>query len=413
MRSIDRVCSGMAELANEDVTRWSDEQVRAGLSDLLVVSNQVMAVLALLVGSFDARGLSDDDGFRTTRSWLTAFGRLSQGAASGVLSRARLLRELPALGSAALAGAVSAEHLHKVEQLVHRVGVDGMRRFDVDLATLATQAAPADVQKACERIADHLDPDGKPPADSDFDKRELSLTPVGSMVYIKGRLDPEGGAAVRTALDAIMKPPGPHDARTAGQRRADALIHLCRAALIAGQLPTVGGVRPQIGILVSARTLLGTAEADDKPAWLHGVGEIPPELAQRIACDASVWRLVLDPANGLPLELGRTVRVVPPWLRKALEARDRGCRWPGCTAPAAWCDVHHYVPWYHGGTTDGRTCLLLCRYHHSKVHEGQWRLDWDYHSGAVKVYRPDGSPYEIAQTWPYTTPTKRAGPDAA
>src|SRR5215831_8912418 len=195
MRSIDRVVGGLADLVAEDVTTWSDEQVRSGLSDLLVAANQLMTLLALLVGSFDARGLSDDDGCRTTRSWLTAFGRLSQGAASGVLARARLLRELPSLAAAAASGAVSAEHLHKVEQLAHRVGLDEIKPADQTLAQVAAVGTPMELQKVCERIADHLDPDGKPPADSDFDKRELSLTRIGSLMYLKGRLDAEGGAA--------------------------------------------------------------------------------------------------------------------------------------------------------------------------------------------------------------------------
>src|SRR5690606_20733215 len=97
--------------------------------------------------------------------------------------------------------------------------------------------------------------------------------------------------------------------------------------------------------------LLGVPPLPELP-WAHWVGEVPPELAQRIACDAEVWRAILDPATGLPLEVGRNHRLVPTWMRKALQARDRGCRWPGCTAPAAWTDAHHLLPWWHGGPPD-------------------------------------------------------------
>ena len=67
-----------------------------------------------------------------------------------------------------------------------------------------------------------------------------------------------------------------------------------------------------------------------QPAWLDWFGEDPLALAQRLACDeANVWRIVLDPATGLPLDVGRAHRLVPHWIRRALHARDRGCRWPG------------------------------------------------------------------------------------
>src|SRR5215471_12924331 len=197
---VSLLAKALVELAGADLTAIPDRALRDEILALGTALNQLTALIATRVGSFDARRLSDDDGCRTTRSWLTAFGRLSQGAATGVLSRARLLRELPSLAAAAAAGAVSAEHLHKVEQLAHRVGLDEIKPTDQTLASQAAVGTPMELQKVCERIADHLDPDGKPPADSDFDKRELSLHRIGSLMYIKGRLDAEGGAAVVTAL---------------------------------------------------------------------------------------------------------------------------------------------------------------------------------------------------------------------
>ena len=110
--------------------------------------------------------------------------------------------------------------------------------------------------------------------------------------------------------------------------------------------------------------------AVDDWAWLNWVGEIPPDLAKRLACDAEVWRLVLDPTDGQPLDVGRTHRTATRWIRKALIARDRGCRWPGCTAPAEWTDAHHLDHWIKGGRTQVDKLVLLCRWHHRQVHEG-------------------------------------------
>src|SRR5262245_49748316 len=115
--------SGLAELADADVSGASDEVVREEVLDLVTARNRLDAAIAERVGVFDRRGLSDLDAMRTTRSWLTAFGRLSQGLARTLLHRARLLAAMPALAEAAHAGTVSGEHLDKVDQLVERVGL--------------------------------------------------------------------------------------------------------------------------------------------------------------------------------------------------------------------------------------------------------------------------------------------------
>src|SRR5688572_23266332 len=168
------------------------------------------------------------------------------------------------------------------------------------------------------------------------------------MVAIRGLLDPEGGAAVLEALDAQLRPPGPDDLRTPRQRRADAHVEIARRALALGDLPTVGGMRPQVGILITPQTLLygqdgndtetETAEADEgsgpaaranargdplaelgipppvEPAWLHWYGPVAPETAKRVLCDSAVWRIVLDPNTGMPLDVGRAHRLVPHWI---------------------------------------------------------------------------------------------------
>jgi hypothetical protein len=419
MRSDDRplalLQAGLAGLAGTDVAGMSDAQVHDEVAALLVCVNQLDAVLAERLGSFDSRGLSDSDAVRTTLSWLRIYARMTAPTASRVLRRARLLRDLPALAAAARAGAVSAEHLAPVLRLVKEVGIAAVRDFDGVLAGVCGKATPLEVAATCQRIYAYLNPDGKPPdPDEDFERRELSLRPHGSMLQIRGLLDPEAGAAVSTVIDALMRPPSPTDERTAPQRRADALADLARGAIARGAVPSVGGVRPSIGILVTPQTLIGTTKPsgpstpdETERPWLTWMGEIPPELAQRIACDGDVWRIAMDPGSGLPLDVGRAHRLVPSWMRKALHARDRTCRWPGCDVPAAWTDAHHVVPWYRGGTTAIDQLTSLCRYHHVLVHEGKWRLRLDKTTGAVHVTRPDGRPYELGVSPPWTGTSRR------
>jgi hypothetical protein len=102
--------AGLAGLDGASADDLTDGEVRSEVAALLVAVNALAGVLAVRIGVFDARELSTADGYKTTRSWLSGYGRMSQGAATGWLHRARLLRELPALSAAAGRGAASTEH---------------------------------------------------------------------------------------------------------------------------------------------------------------------------------------------------------------------------------------------------------------------------------------------------------------
>jgi hypothetical protein len=150
-----------------------------------------------------------------------------------------------------------------------------------------------------------------------------------------------------------------------------------------------------------------------EPAYLQGYGAISHAMAERLACDAEIYRILLAP-DGQPMDVGRTHRIPPPWIRKALNYRDRGCRWPGCDTEVPYTDAHHYRHWTpHNGTTSVDNLILLCRYHHMRVHEGHWDLQFDPATGQVTVTRPDGSPYELAPTEPWDSAnTRRDAPPA-
>jgi hypothetical protein len=240
----DGLTSATQALSAEYVASWSDAQVRQALPALLAEVNRLNAVVSTVAASFDTRDLAEVDGFRTARSWLIGFGRMTQSAASGWLARGRLMAQLPALAAAAHAGDVSAEQLRPVGALVDHVGIGAVAPFDQILADLAVEARPADVELACSRIRAHVDPDGPDPDADAGERRGLTLSRSGSLFSVAGRLDLEGGATVLTAIDALMRPPTPDDPRTAAQRRADAMVELARQALHGGTLPTVGGSDP-------------------------------------------------------------------------------------------------------------------------------------------------------------------------
>jgi hypothetical protein len=441
------------DLLTLDVAALPDQTVRDGLLGLLAADNRLQAAIATWTAAFDTRDLAGTDAFRTTKVWLSAFARRSHRAAAALVRRARLLRHLPAVAQAAADGTATTDHLDRVATLAGQVGTDQVIPADQILADAATALRPEDLTRVCNRIRDTIDPDGPDPMRA-FEQRALTLTDIGGMVAIRGQLDPEGGAAVREALDALMRPPAPDDDRTPTQRRADALVDLARGALARGTLPTAGGRRPQIGILITPDTLLhqdhehdehdhdkhdaqghappaeppdGAARGDPpdgirpsptpppatghppptEQAWLTWYGAIPPDTARRLVCDSDLWRIVLHPKTGLPLDVGKAHRLVPWWIRRALHARDRGCRWPGCPTPAAWTDAHHLNEWRHHHSTRIEELLSLCRYHHVLVHEGQWRIHLDPTTGQIHTTRPDGTPYQIGPSHPWTTPTTR------
>jgi Domain of unknown function (DUF222)/HNH endonuclease len=134
------------------------------------------------------------------------------------------------------------------------------------------------------------------------------------------------------------------------------------------------------------------AEAKSGHAVLADGIRVSAETSRRVACDAARVRVTHDP-RGNVLDVGRRSRGVPTPIRRALEHRDRACRFPGCTS--RFCDAHHIVHWADGGATRLDNLVLLCRRHHRAVHEGGYSVELRA-DGEVLVRRPDGKPLPAA-----------------
>ena len=208
------------------------------------------------------------------------------------------------------------------------------------------------------------------------------------MVRVDGDLDPETGETLLTALRAVLDAEsrsGTPDDRTPAQRRVDALGEICRQWLDLADRPTVAGERPHVTVTIDVDAL-------DEPGAgeLDHAGPLRSEAVRRVACDASIRRVVMAGASE-PLDVGRRTPVVPPSMRRAVIVRDRHCRFPGCDRPHTWCDAHHVVHWARGGPTAVGNLVLLCRRHHRMVHGG-FRLE--VRAGRTVFMRPDGSHLE-------------------
>ncbi len=127
--------------------------------------------------------------------------------------------------------------------------------------------------------------------------------------------------------------------------------------------------------------------------------ELPPEVVRRLACDAEIIPMVLDGPGG-PADVGRSRRTVPLRLRRLLVARDRHCRWPGCAEPASRCDAHHIWHWIDGGPTNLNNLVLLCHRHHHYLHQHGYKM----------VPQPDRTWTTAKQAEHNPTPSTRQSP---
>jgi hypothetical protein len=221
---------------------------------------------------------------------------------------------------------------------------------------------------------------------------------------VRGQLTPEVGALLCRALEAagetLRGSEGFDPDEPSAARRADALGLVAEAAL-ANRAAMEGGSEPrvasraerfQVVVHVSAETLAGVRAGDDgslpaETPWIEGGPHVSAETARRLACDAGVVEMAHD-SRGSVLDVGRRRRTVGPALRRALDHRDRGCRFPGCSS--RFCDAHHVEHWARGGATRLANLVLLCRRHHRLVHEEGWKVRMDP-AGGVRFYRPDGT----------------------
>jgi uncharacterized protein DUF222/HNH endonuclease len=205
------------------------------------------------------------------------------------------------------------------------------------------------------------------------------------MVVVHGRLEPEVGelllqalGAAREALYQRGRPTGftapvacpVDDPPTQAQKQADALGLLAETALHHGIDPGTPGERYQVVVHVDAAVLADP----DQPGQsvLDGGQHVSAETSRRLACDAS--RVVMrHDADGRIVEVGARTRTIPPALRRALQHRDHGCRFPGCHG--RFTQGHHIRHWAQGGPTTLGNLALLCRRHHRAVHEEGYRVE--------------------------------------
>jgi hypothetical protein len=217
------------------------------------------------------------------------------------------------------------------------------------------------------------------------------------MTRVEGLLTAPDVVTVQKALQAIIGTPGLGEDRTFEQKQADALVLLCDA-YAKGH---VGGgrERPTVVVLIDIDVLEGRQPG----AGRTSTGEvIPAEIVRRMCTNANLQRLLTS--ESMPLDLGRTRRLASDEQYTALVARDGGCRMPGCTMPAAWCEVDHILEWdAQTGPTDLQWLVLWCVYHHHYRHRPDVHLHGDANNLSITL--PDGRTVPLPARGPTTQQT--------
>ncbi len=403
-----------AHTAAAVVELGADAAALAGLSDdnlvaahaLLTTHRQSVdlyaAWLSAEIGKRSSRdaghsGLAQSRGFGSAESFLQSVAPVSRAEATQLIAAGTLMAATDTLWEGALSKAL-------VGGVLSVPAAEAIRR---GLAPVAEISPASDLAAECERLIsrvpatsldelrreartarDRLDEAGiarreKERRDNRYLKRWIRDDGMYQGAFL---LDPEAGLHVFTALDAIMAPRRGvrfvdaaaqaeadaliADPRSNDQLLADALVDIVRLAVDADPGTLFGAHRPAVRVVVTEQTLTGTGghgflEGDAQP--------LSRESIDRFVCDVGIIGIKFDRRHQI-IDLGRTQRLFGQPQRLAISVRDGGCLFLDCTKPPSACEVHHIDKWKHGGRTDTRDGVLLCRHHHMLLHNNKWKI---------------------------------------
>lgn len=395
--------------ALSDLPSMPSERLQREITELAAHINAATCNWLLLVGEFDRReGWAELD-CRSCVHWLSYRCGLSPTAARDQVRVARLLDDLPEIRASFARGELCYSQVRALTRIATAETEEGL----VMIARYATAAQLERIVRAYRGVLrDQVDPSGE--------RRYLRCDyDEDGSVLIRARLPAEEGALVMAALEAGRdalregRAAGPaevtggsdsaetthigdtqraeverDDADEApGERpaasNADAIVLMAQTLLSAGAAERAAADSYQVLVHVDAATL---AQDDDGPCQLEQGTALHPETARRLACDASLVRIL--ERDGRPLSIGRKTRAVPPALRRALNSRDPMCRFPGC-GQRRFLHAHHIDHWARGGRTDLANLVQLCSHHHRLLHEGGYGIERGA-QGALHFRRPDG-----------------------
>ena len=347
-----------------------------------------------LLAEFERRQGWKTTPFPSTAEWFAGQVGITVGAAREQVRTALALEELPETSAAMQDGRLS----YSKARALTRVSTP---ETEGALLELASRESAAELERTVRRmrVAD------LPAEERRYQSRRLRVwVDSEGMVEVRGRLDPETGQRLLRALewaeDQVFRAADDPTGTRPEQRKADALGVVAGRALDgdrtrgSGTGTGAGRARPLVMLHVDEAVLKEEAPVAESGeshtravrSELEDGTRVSAETSRRLSCDAAVVR-VGHGADGRVTGAGACTRTIPASVRRAVEARDRGCRFPGCGS--RFVDVHHVVHWARGGTHTLDNLVTLCARHHRWVHEGGARVSVD-RAGQVVFNAPSG-----------------------
>ena len=368
---------GVVGLARENRAHWTGPAKSDRLLELLEARERLDAEILRLTAEWDHDRAWEIDGSLSPRAWLTHRAPMTNRGAGQLIKQAHLLEQHGTIAAALSDAEITTSHVEAIARVGSKdrqpllaehaaVLVDHARRLPMaDFTTVLSHwAALADDQLSKDEYLEK------------WDRRHLHISvTLDGWSHVDGFLDPATTANLTTALDHLA-PPDPEDApdgqRSLPQRRADAIADLASNYLSGGD---PGGNPPMINAVMDVASTLGTTpELSAIRCEIEGVGAVAHTVLDQMCCDARFTRFLMA-GKSLILDMGRSVRNATPAQRRALVVRDRHCIFPSCRRPPKWCDVHHIDGWVADlGETNIDNLVLLCRRHHTLVHNSRWAI---------------------------------------
>ncbi len=309
---------------------------------------------------------------------------IGERAASALLGEAHALTtSLPAALDALQTGTIAWQHARIVVEETTGLTPAAASAleahfFDPDAPNPARGAAPGELVPArfrrkvrAWRERHHPESVEKRHAEKLADRRMEYAPDRDGMAWLSLYLPGDTALAIWNKTTAVARGlQDPHESRNLTQLRADvaAGLLLGSANQNAGEVPS-----PKADVLVTVPvfSLLGLT---DEPAHVDGLGPVPPSMARRLVANgaSSFYRVLVDPRDGAPLEIGRTSYRLPESLKRWLRMRDGTCTFPGCSNHTQDNDVDHLTAWQHGGSTGISNLGQACPKHHRLKHRSAW-----------------------------------------
>ncbi|MBW8780372.1 MAG: DUF222 domain-containing protein [Verrucomicrobia bacterium] len=312
-----------------------------GLREAFAIRDRFNAKLAAAVAEFDRAGGWEADGAASATGWLRHHASVSGREAQSLTRRSRRLTQLPVLAQAWSSGQVSGGQVDAVVAQLNDRNIDLFASQEAELVptfiglSVAQTGIAMQAWRQYADALDHSDEPEQPP--SRFDAAPI----LDGRTEVSGSLDTLDGETLLTALRVAQRPDLEGEPeRTPAQRRADALVDICRFFLDHQHTVLTDRRRPHLNITIDITGL----DNGEGACCLDGALIARSDLKQ-LLCEANLHRVLVDGPSAI-LDYGTSRRLASVAQYNALGVRDRGCRFPGCDRPAHWCDAHHVVPWW-------------------------------------------------------------------